>query len=126
MPTPHRILVLDDEPDVLDWIGAVLTDGGLQATAVQTGAEMQRFGVFGDELKADDIAPDGDRLVAVGDGDADRAEVAGERQRRGRADAGLGFDSDHDGVSQKNHCVDPDMDDGARQANVVAGTNSRY
>lgn len=42
MPTPHRILVLDDEPDVLDWIGAVLGDGGLQATTVQTGAEMQR------------------------------------------------------------------------------------
>jgi len=42
MPAPHRILVLDDEPDVLDWIGAVLSDGGLQATAVQTGDEMQR------------------------------------------------------------------------------------
>jgi len=42
MPSPHRILVLDDEPEVLDWIGDVLRDGGLQPTPVQTGAAMQR------------------------------------------------------------------------------------
>ena len=39
--TQHRILVLDDEADVRDWIADVLHDGGLQVTAVATGAEMQ-------------------------------------------------------------------------------------
>jgi two-component system OmpR family response regulator len=42
MQFAHRILVLDDEPEVLAWIGSVLTDGGLQHTAVESGSAMQR------------------------------------------------------------------------------------
>jgi two-component system OmpR family response regulator len=42
MHASHRILVLDDEPEVLAWIGAVLNEGGLQHTAVESGTAMQR------------------------------------------------------------------------------------
>ena len=36
----HRILVLDDEPEVLTWIGDVLAEGGLAHTPVRTGEGM--------------------------------------------------------------------------------------
>ena len=40
------------------------------------GAEVQGFGILGDQFEADDVAPDEQGLVAVGDGDAGGAERA--------------------------------------------------
>ncbi len=41
MDPKHRILILDDEPEVLAWIGSVLKDGGLDYSAVGNGAAMR-------------------------------------------------------------------------------------
>ncbi|WP_341678240.1 response regulator transcription factor [Niveibacterium sp. SC-1] len=41
METAHRVLVLDDEADVREWIADVLREGGLEVTPVADGAAMQ-------------------------------------------------------------------------------------
>ena len=57
-------------------------------------AQRQLVAGFGNELKTDHVAPDGQRLAAVGDGNVHRPEAGGERQRRGAADLGLGLDGE--------------------------------
>ena len=77
-------------------------DQGLAANA-----QPKLIALFGQKLEAHHVAPNGQRLGAVGDGDVNRAEFGGERQGGRGADFGLGFDGeDH---LRLRKLADPDI-----------------